>query len=97
MYYLNTHFFVFSSKRTVHCLTDFKQAFESTLKSWEDKQKCDSGKPVLRTHLYIQHAADLATEEVSQMQLCSQAAEELITRYPSPASPAAWPVLLSVV
>ncbi|KAF3825802.1 hypothetical protein GH733_006629 [Mirounga leonina] len=56
------------------------RAFESTLKSWEDKQKCDSGKPVLRTHLYIQHAVDLATEEVSQMQLCSQAAEELITR-----------------
>ncbi|XP_023392140.1 diacylglycerol kinase eta isoform X3 [Pteropus vampyrus] len=56
------------------------RAFESTLKSWEDKQKCDSGKPVLRTHLYIQHAIDLATEEVSQMQLCSQAAEELITR-----------------
>ncbi|XP_066236934.1 diacylglycerol kinase eta isoform X3 [Saccopteryx leptura] len=56
------------------------QAFESTLKSWEDKQKCDSGKAVLRTQLYIQHAVDLATEEVSQMQLCSQAAEELITR-----------------
>nr|XP_059851491.1 diacylglycerol kinase eta isoform X3 [Delphinus delphis] len=56
------------------------RAFESTLKSWEDKQKCDSGKPVLRTHLYLQHAVDLATEEVSQMQLCSQAAEELITR-----------------
>ncbi|XP_032960323.1 diacylglycerol kinase eta isoform X3 [Rhinolophus ferrumequinum] len=56
------------------------RAFESTLKSWEDKQKCDSGKAVLRTHLYIQHAVDLATEEVSQMQLCSQAAEELITR-----------------
>ncbi|XP_040847283.1 diacylglycerol kinase eta isoform X2 [Ochotona curzoniae] len=56
------------------------RAFENTLKSWEDKQKCDSGKPVLRTHLYLQHAIDLATEEVSQMQLCSQAAEELITR-----------------
>ncbi|EHB06204.1 Diacylglycerol kinase eta [Heterocephalus glaber] len=56
------------------------RAFESTLKSWEDKQKCDSGKQVLRTHLYIQHAVDLATEEVLQMQLCSQAAEELITR-----------------
>ncbi|XP_066236931.1 diacylglycerol kinase eta isoform X2 [Saccopteryx leptura] len=56
------------------------RAFESTLKSWEDKQKCDSGKAVLRTQLYIQHAVDLATEEVSQMQLCSQAAEELITR-----------------
>uniref|UniRef100_A0A8C4MDB7 Diacylglycerol kinase n=1 Tax=Equus asinus asinus TaxID=83772 RepID=A0A8C4MDB7_EQUAS len=61
------------------------RAFESTLKSWEDKQKCDAGKPVLRTHLYIQHAVDLATEEVSQMQLCSQAAEELITRYGGPA------------
>uniref|UniRef100_UPI000E560D34 diacylglycerol kinase eta n=1 Tax=Urocitellus parryii TaxID=9999 RepID=UPI000E560D34 len=56
------------------------RAFESTLKSWEDKQKCDTGKTVLRTHLFIQHAVDLATEEVSQMQLCSQAAEELITR-----------------
>ncbi|KAM5288056.1 diacylglycerol kinase eta [Ctenodactylus gundi] len=56
------------------------RAFESTLKSWEDKQKCDSGKPLLRTHLYIHPAVDLATEEVSQMQLCSQAAEELITR-----------------
>ncbi|XP_045695131.1 diacylglycerol kinase eta isoform X4 [Phyllostomus hastatus] len=56
------------------------RAFESTLKSWEEKQKCDSDKSVLRTHLYIQHAVDLATEEVSQMQLCSQAAEELITR-----------------
>nr|XP_045001743.1 diacylglycerol kinase eta isoform X5 [Jaculus jaculus] len=54
------------------------RAFESTLKSWEDKQKCDSSKSVLRTNLYIQH--DLAMEEVSQMQLCSQAAEELITR-----------------
>ncbi|XP_069882802.1 diacylglycerol kinase eta isoform X2 [Dipodomys merriami] len=56
------------------------RAFESTLKSWEDKQKCDSGKPVVRPHLYIHQAADLLTEEVSQMQLCSQAAEELITR-----------------
>ncbi|XP_077014467.1 diacylglycerol kinase eta isoform X2 [Tamandua tetradactyla] len=56
------------------------RAFESTLKSWEDKQKCDSGKPALRTHLYIHHSGDLASEEASQMQLCSQAAEELITR-----------------
>ncbi|XP_043748245.1 diacylglycerol kinase eta isoform X1 [Cervus elaphus] len=56
------------------------RAFESTLKSWEDKQKCDSCKPVHRTNFFIQQAADLATEEVSQMQLCSQAAEELITR-----------------
>ncbi|XP_019356059.1 diacylglycerol kinase eta isoform X4 [Alligator mississippiensis] len=57
------------------------RAFESTLKSWEDKQKCDSCKPVLRSQLYPQQAIDLATEEeVGQIQLCSQAAEELITR-----------------
>ncbi|OBS77880.1 hypothetical protein A6R68_19730, partial [Neotoma lepida] len=55
-------------------------AFESTLKSWEDKQKCDPSKPVIRTNLYIHPAVDLATEEVSQMRTCSQAAEELITR-----------------
>ncbi|XP_028903680.1 diacylglycerol kinase eta isoform X2 [Ornithorhynchus anatinus] len=57
------------------------RAFENTLKSWEDKQKYDTCKPALRPHLYPQQAVDLATEEeVSQMQLCSQAAEELITR-----------------
>lgn len=59
-----------------------KQAFESTLKSWEDKQKCDSCKPVLRSPLYPQQAVELATEEEAlQIQLYSQAAEELITRY----------------
>uniref|UniRef100_A0ACB8FJ50 Uncharacterized protein n=1 Tax=Sphaerodactylus townsendi TaxID=933632 RepID=A0ACB8FJ50_9SAUR len=57
------------------------RAFESTLKSWEDKQKCDSCKPVLRSPLYPQQAVELATEEeASQIQFCSQAAEELITR-----------------
>ncbi|KAL8189769.1 UNVERIFIED_CONTAM: hypothetical protein K2H54_005232 [Gekko kuhli] len=57
------------------------QAFESTLKSWEDKQKCDSCKPVLRPPLYPQQAVELATEEeAAQIQFCSQAAEELITR-----------------
>ncbi|EMP34367.1 Diacylglycerol kinase eta, partial [Chelonia mydas] len=57
------------------------RAFENTLKSWEDKQKYDSCKPVLRSHLYPQQAVELATEEeVAQIQLCSQAAEELITR-----------------
>ncbi|XP_006884677.1 PREDICTED: diacylglycerol kinase eta [Elephantulus edwardii] len=56
------------------------RAFESTLKSWEYKQKCDPSKTVIRTHLYIHNAVDLATEELSQMQLCSAAAEELITR-----------------
>ncbi|XP_062831675.1 diacylglycerol kinase eta isoform X3 [Anolis carolinensis] len=57
------------------------RAFESTLKSWEDKQKCDSCKPVVRSPLYPQQAVELATEEETlQIQLCSQVAEELITR-----------------
>ncbi|RMC07093.1 hypothetical protein DUI87_16549 [Hirundo rustica rustica] len=57
------------------------RAFENTLKSWEDKQKYDSCKPVIRSPLYPQQAVELATEEeVAQIQLCSQAAEELITR-----------------
>uniref|UniRef100_A0A8B9E4Q4 Diacylglycerol kinase n=1 Tax=Anser cygnoides TaxID=8845 RepID=A0A8B9E4Q4_ANSCY len=57
------------------------RAFENTLKSWEDKQKYDSCKPVIRSPLYPQQAVELATEEeVTQIQLCSQAAEELITR-----------------
>ncbi|XP_061485893.1 LOW QUALITY PROTEIN: diacylglycerol kinase eta [Rhineura floridana] len=57
------------------------RAFESTLKSWEDKQKYDSCKPVLRSPLYPQQTVELATdEEALQIQLSSQAAEELITR-----------------
>lgn len=55
------------------------QAFENTLKSWEDKLKYD--KPPLRPHLYPQHSVDLATEEeASLVQMCARAAEELITR-----------------
>ncbi|XP_068038343.1 diacylglycerol kinase eta isoform X2 [Anomalospiza imberbis] len=57
------------------------RAFENTLKSWEDKQKYDSCKPAIRSPLYPQQAVELATEEeVAQIQMCSQAAEELITR-----------------
>ncbi|XP_077789555.1 diacylglycerol kinase eta [Podarcis muralis] len=57
------------------------RAFESTLKSWEDKQKCDSCKPILRSPLYPQQAVELATEEETlQIQSSSQAAEELISR-----------------
>ncbi|NWR91424.1 DGKH kinase, partial [Furnarius figulus] len=57
------------------------RAFENTLKSWEDKQKYDSCKPVIRSPLCPQQAVELAAEEeVAQIQLCSQAAEELITR-----------------
>lgn len=55
------------------------QAFESTLKSWEDKLKYD--KPPLRPHLYPQQSVDLATEEeAALLQACARAAEELITR-----------------
>ncbi|XP_053732326.1 diacylglycerol kinase eta isoform X5 [Synchiropus splendidus] len=55
------------------------RAFENTLKSWEDKLKYD--KPPLRPHLYPQQSVDLATdEEVSLVQMCARAAEELITR-----------------
>lgn len=58
------------------------QAFENTLKSWEDKLKYD--KPPLRPHLYPQQSVDLATEEESALvQMCARAAEELITRYTS--------------
>ncbi|XP_032082818.1 diacylglycerol kinase eta isoform X2 [Thamnophis elegans] len=57
------------------------RAFESTLKSWEDKQKCDSCKPGLRSPLYPHQAVELASEEeTAQLQACSQVAEELITR-----------------
>ncbi|XP_034272430.1 diacylglycerol kinase eta isoform X4 [Pantherophis guttatus] len=57
------------------------RAFESTLKSWEDKQKCDSCKPGLRSPLYPHQAVELASEEeTTQIQACSQVAEELITR-----------------
>lgn len=56
-----------------------QQAFENTLKSWEDKLKYD--KPPLRPHLYSQHSVDLATEEEAALvQMCARAAEELITR-----------------
>ncbi|XP_043550375.1 diacylglycerol kinase eta isoform X1 [Chiloscyllium plagiosum] len=57
------------------------RAFESTLKSWEDKLRYDSCRPAFRPHLYPQQSVDLATEEeATQLQLCAQAAEELITR-----------------
>ncbi|XP_040281349.1 diacylglycerol kinase eta isoform X5 [Bufo bufo] len=57
------------------------RAFENTLKSWEDKQKYDSCKLALRPHLYSPQAVDLASEEeVALINLCSQAAEELISR-----------------
>lgn len=57
----------------------FLQAFENTLKSWEDKLKYD--KPPLRPHLYSQQSVDLATEEEATLvQSCARAAEELITR-----------------
>ncbi|XP_053311430.1 diacylglycerol kinase eta isoform X3 [Spea bombifrons] len=57
------------------------RAFENTLKSWEDKQKYDTCKLALRSPPYLPQAVDSASEEeVSLVHLCSQAAEELITR-----------------
>uniref|UniRef100_A0A8C9R5Y0 Diacylglycerol kinase n=1 Tax=Scleropages formosus TaxID=113540 RepID=A0A8C9R5Y0_SCLFO len=55
------------------------RAFENTLKSWEDKMKCD--KPPVRPHTFPQQPFDLATEEEAALiQMCARAAEDLITR-----------------
>uniref|UniRef100_A0A8C9W054 Diacylglycerol kinase n=1 Tax=Scleropages formosus TaxID=113540 RepID=A0A8C9W054_SCLFO len=54
------------------------RAFENTLKSWEDKMKCD--KPPVRPHTFPQQPFDLATEEEAALiQMCARAAEDLIT------------------
>lgn len=70
----------FTGYIVILCLLLFSlQAFENTLKSWEDKLKYD--KPPLRPHLYPQQSVDLATEEEATLvQMCARAAEELITR-----------------
>uniref|UniRef100_A0A8C5SRL8 Diacylglycerol kinase n=1 Tax=Laticauda laticaudata TaxID=8630 RepID=A0A8C5SRL8_LATLA len=49
------------------------RAFENTLKSWEDKQKCDSCKPGLRSPLYPHQTVELASEEeIGQIQRLKQ-------------------------
>uniref|UniRef100_A0A8C8SS31 Diacylglycerol kinase n=1 Tax=Pelusios castaneus TaxID=367368 RepID=A0A8C8SS31_9SAUR len=57
------------------------RAFESTLKSWEDKQKGEGYRAPVRPRLNSQQSMEYLTdEEYSQMQQLAQAAETLITR-----------------
>lgn len=57
------------------------QAFESTLKSWEDKQKGESYRAAARPRLSSQQSMEYLTEEESNLlQQVSRVAETLITR-----------------
>ncbi|NXV72481.1 DGKH kinase, partial [Atlantisia rogersi] len=57
------------------------QAFESTLKSWEDKQKGESYRAAARPRLSSQQSMEYLTEEESSLlQQVSQVAETLISR-----------------
>ncbi|XP_028923359.1 diacylglycerol kinase kappa isoform X2 [Ornithorhynchus anatinus] len=57
------------------------RAFESTLKSWEDKQRCEGYRAPPRPRLNSQQSMEYLTdEEYSQMQQFAQAAETLISR-----------------
>lgn len=57
------------------------QAFESTLKSWEDKQKGESYRAAARPRLSSQQSMEYLTEEESSLlQQVSQVAETLIAR-----------------
>ncbi|NXH78210.1 DGKD kinase, partial [Hydrobates tethys] len=57
------------------------RAFESTLKSWEDKQKGESYRAAARPRLSSQQSMEYLTEEESSLlQQVSQVAETLITR-----------------
>nr|XP_033802363.1 diacylglycerol kinase kappa isoform X1 [Geotrypetes seraphini] len=57
------------------------RAFESTLKSWEDKRKGDNYRATTRPRLNSQQSMEYLTEEEnSQMQQLAQAAESLINR-----------------
>lgn len=57
------------------------QAFESTLKSWEDKQKGESYRAAARPRLSSQQSMEYLTEEESSLlQQLSRAAESLIAR-----------------
>uniref|UniRef100_A0A8C0G6Z1 Diacylglycerol kinase n=1 Tax=Chelonoidis abingdonii TaxID=106734 RepID=A0A8C0G6Z1_CHEAB len=57
------------------------RAFESTLKSWEDKQKGEGYRAPVRPRLNSQQSMEYLTdEEYGQMQQMAQAAETLITR-----------------
>lgn len=52
------------------------QAFENTLKSWEDKQKCELSRPPS----FSLHPEILSEEEATQMDQFGQAAGGLIHR-----------------
>ncbi|XP_071613954.1 diacylglycerol kinase delta-like isoform X3 [Heliangelus exortis] len=57
------------------------RAFESTLKSWEDKQKGESYRAAVRPRLSSQQSMEYLTEEESSLlQQASRAAETLIAR-----------------
>lgn len=57
------------------------QAFESTLKSWEDKQKGESYRTAARPRLSSQQSMEYLTEEESSLlQQLSRVAETLIAR-----------------
>ncbi|XP_041051199.1 diacylglycerol kinase eta isoform X2 [Carcharodon carcharias] len=57
------------------------RAFESTLKSWEDKRKGDSLRQMTRPRLSSQQSMEFLTEEeMSEMQQFVQSAETLINR-----------------
>lgn len=57
------------------------QAFESTLKSWEDKQKGEGYRSTSRPRLSSQQSMEYLTEEeLAQMQQLAQATETLISR-----------------
>ncbi|XP_053129577.1 diacylglycerol kinase delta-like isoform X2 [Hemicordylus capensis] len=57
------------------------RAFESTLKSWEDKQKGESYRATSRPRLSSQQSMEYLTdEEYGQMQQLAQATETLISR-----------------
>ncbi|XP_034637812.1 diacylglycerol kinase delta-like isoform X1 [Trachemys scripta elegans] len=57
------------------------RAFESTLKSWEDKQKGEGYRAPARPRLNSQQSMEYLTdEEYGQMQQMAQAAETLITK-----------------
>ncbi|XP_067903986.1 diacylglycerol kinase eta isoform X2 [Heterodontus francisci] len=57
------------------------RAFESTLKSWEDKRKGDSLRQLARPRLSSQQSMEFLTEEeMGEMQQFAQSAETLINR-----------------
>lgn len=65
-----------------HSEMSLTQAFENTLKSWEDKQKCELPRPPS----FSLHPEILSEEEATHMDQFGQAAGVLIHRWVPPAS-----------